>query len=90
MNEDLISRSEFLNVLQREATDSMDMVDVICILQDVPPAPLPVVHGSWMQGDLYDYGDVCSVCDYDSSMEPCKMKYCPNCGAKMDGGRTDD
>lgn len=43
-----------------------------------------VVHGRWVQGDMYDYGDVCSRCDWDSSREPCRFNYCPNCGAKMD------
>ena len=44
-----------------------------------------VVHGRWEQGDMYDYGDVCSRCDWDSAIEPCDFSYCPNCGAKMDG-----
>ncbi len=36
------------------------------------------------ESDLY--GDVCSLCDWDSEREPCNLPYCPNCGAKMDGG----
>lgn len=47
---------------------------------------VPVRHGQWEQGDMYDYGDVCSLCGWDSAQEPCRLPYCPNCGAKMDGG----
>lgn len=42
-----------------------------------------VKYGFWEQGDFYDYGDVCSECQYDSCMETCEYNYCPNCGAKM-------
>lgn len=45
----------------------------------------PVRHGHWEQGDIYDIGDVCSLCQYDSNREPCTYKYCPWCGARMDG-----
>ena len=56
-------------------------------LDQVPTVDaMEVVHGRWEQGDMYDYGDVCSRCDWDSSREPCRYHYCPNCGAKMDGG----
>ena len=57
----------------------------------------PVRHGHWIgEGDGYADGalvyDVwhCSECDYcidDGTDNPdCLPKYCPNCGAKMDGG----
>ena len=42
-------------------------------------------HGRWEQGDFYDYGDVCSICDWDSEINNCKWSYCPNCAARMDG-----
>ena len=29
--------------------------------------------------------DRCSVCDTEFLSKKCKYKYCPNCGAKMDG-----
>ena len=37
----------------------------------------PVVHGRWL-------GYECSVCGVSS--EYGSSNYCPNCGAKMDGG----
>ena len=50
----------------------------------------PVVHGRWVSVP-HKLARVCSVCNRD---EPYKFAdidadvydYCPNCGAKMDGG----
>lgn len=39
--------------------------------------------GYWEQGDMYDIGDVCSLCGYDSFLEPCNLSHCPSCHAKM-------
>lgn len=41
----------------------------------------PVVHGRWKPGS------VCSVCDMQALDW---YKFCPNCGARMDGGADDD
>lgn len=64
--------------------EGMDAVDV----SDIDNAPTieaePVRHGYWMCGDYYDIGDVCSECDWDSGMVNPTLRYCPNCGAKMD------
>ena len=49
-----------------------------------------VVHGEW--GEIYTchgerlWGYKCSQCEQDN---PNKSNYCPNCGAKMDGGNED-
>ena len=64
--------------------------DVIDIIDETPTVDaVEVVYGRWEQGDYYDCGDVCSVCDWDSLMDDCDFSYCPNCGAKMDGGKAD-
>lgn len=48
---------------------------------------VPVVHGKWIDG-------WCSVCEYHAphfslSSAHYNSAYCPNCGAKMDGGKKD-
>lgn len=44
----------------------------------------PVRHGKWIPWKYHD-GFRCEICK-----EPVynKYKYCPNCGAKMDGGEN--
>lgn len=62
--------------------------DVIAVHNAIKNAPTieaePVRYGRWMCGDYYDIGDVCSECDWDSGMVNPTLRYCPNCGAKMD------
>lgn len=41
-----------------------------------------VAHGHWTNDDGYE---VCSCCH---ELSDCQYKYCPYCGAKMDGGGT--
>ena len=43
---------------------------------------VPVRHGRWNNG--YEVQN-CSECGYRGKRS---YKYCPNCGAKMDGGDT--
>ena len=63
-----------------------DLTSLRELLEDTPTADVVEVrHGYWEQGDYYDIGDVCSECEYDSHLILCKYKYCPQCGAKMDG-----
>lgn len=64
---------EQITVVRKKAIESIPAADVA-----------PVRHGRWEQGDMYDYGDVCSLCDWDSERTPCTLPYCPDCGAKMD------
>lgn len=42
----------------------------------------PVVHGAWQVTDRFK---ACSVCGY-AFARLLPDKYCPHCGAKMDGG----
>lgn len=51
----------------------------------------PVVHGRW-ESCYEDWrhqleGNKCSVCGFEYYGN--LFNYCPNCGAKMDGGATD-
>ena len=42
----------------------------------------PVKHGKWINALEHCGAFVCSDCEYQSTV---LYKYCPNCGAKMDG-----
>ena len=61
----------------------MDSVDDSIVEEELAP----VRHGRWephfgLDGKKSEYW-MCSDC---VRLERCKTKYCPNCGAKMDGG----
>lgn len=66
--------------------------------QDIEKAPaidaVPVVHGQWLRENIRpkSYFRVCSMCKKTAYFcgEGCSYKYCPYCGAKMDGGAKDD
>lgn len=64
---------------------------VICIKDSSTIDSVPVVHGRWLWfEDCSNGGLYCSVCHklIHKVMTPKKKlsRYCPNCGAKMDGG----
>ena len=65
------------------------------LMEDAPTVDaVEVVHGRWVETLVPD-GYVqkasrmrkqCSVCGWTNA---CRYRYCPNCGAKMDGGNED-
>ena len=68
------------------------------IIQQAPTVDaVEVVHGRWIEGGKTRVDDVngrilhCSKCgDYCYNFDPIPPhNYCPNCGAKMDGGNED-
>ena len=79
--------------------------DIYQAINDAPTVDaVEVVHGRWNTtcltgGFAEEWGYVCSVCGcivsdksrlgkYQGSNQ--QLNYCPNCGAKMDGGNEDD
>ena len=51
----------------------------------IPSADVaPVRHGRWIAS--HDEFCSCSICKYPVYVEWNQTKYCPNCGARMDGG----
>lgn len=70
-------------------------------LSKVPAADVaPVVHGEWIIGvDNDDFDVKCSKCEWTDIFEVAgisaveriakAMHYCPNCGARMDGGASE-
>ena len=59
--------------------------DMIKRIRRIPPADVePVRHGRWKPYD--DAIHACSICGFTSHRAYDKVfKYCPNCGARMDG-----
>lgn len=51
---------------------------------------VPVVHGRWNSMDGYKTRKVCSECGWDVPEYGKFYSYCPNCGAKMVGGDSDE
>ena len=92
------------NVLIRDLTAMKSVYDAIALdgmikaLNEAPTVDaMEVVHGRWGRHNV-DGTDMfgepteivfacnCSVCGRDGRSE---TPYCPNCGAKMDGGKDD-
>ena len=63
---------------------------LIRLLEKAPTVDaVPVVHGRWDNMDGYKTRKVCSMCGWDVPEYGKFYSYCPNCGAKMDGGDGD-
>lgn len=67
--------------------------DAIGLIDDAPTVDaVEVVHGRWrrfINGDG-EYKYLCGVCEKVVTYEMGGANYCPNCGAKMDGGDEDE
>lgn len=81
----------------REYGEEYDAWQILGDVEDFPAADVaPVVHGKWVKdttvqvmapgGQKYHFS--CSVCGYITRLH--NLNYCPNCGAKMDGGNNAD
>ena len=69
-----------------------DCEDIINSIDNQPTADVvEVKHGEWIANLIKPWNGVvvnwkCSVCEGISSEN---INYCPHCGAKMDGGKTE-
>ena len=65
------------------------------IIDTAPAADVAeVVHGEWLENDGRCYCNrcfefSCTVMDDTGTIYNDLTKFCPNCGAKMDGGRKE-
>ena len=84
--DEYISKQAFLDYMKR--TDRY--FNVKFDIENFPNADVaPIVHAHWINKNLhgYEWIFVCSNCDYiDGYPFNDRSNYCPNCGAKMDGG----
>lgn len=95
---DLISRKALLEKAW-EADTQCGYVQVVDV-GDIEDAPVvdaaPVVHGRWGEYESFPLtpslnGCPCSVCKtHFSPSSIIVMKYCPACGAKMNGGNDNE
>lgn len=76
--------------------DYCGTADYIYMIEDMPAADVaPVVHRRWIDAypdiepnPMFMYG-ICSECGFEQAISK-YLKYCPNCGAKMDEPVEDD
>ena len=72
--------------------DYCGTADYIYMIEDMPAVDVaPVRHGRWIDAypdiepnPMFMYG-ICSECGFEQAISK-YLKYCPDCGAKMDGG----
>ena len=88
---DYISREAALMKLMQDGCSAKNLQSI----SDMPAADVAeVVHGQWLRADD-DWNSLttiqCSLCseewcfETDDDVSLLNYKYCPNCGAKMDG-----
>lgn len=75
-----------------DGAESYDLSYLKEIFFNIPAADVvPVVHGRWLHSGYVDHLEVvkCSECNHEAfaiALYVCDGNYCPNCGARMDGG----
>lgn len=86
------------NSLMKKVHTGMNIIEVMQAIIDEPAADVVEVRkGRWIQHyvgqERTPWGSDCSVCGewlvIDRLVMQEKYHYCPNCGAKMDGGADD-
>lgn len=95
---DMISRDAVLKILNNSRSIRarcggvsgiwINLLNVVGEIERVPAAE-PVQHGHWIQAGHDGWSSYirCSKCKrYLRDIHPSDYKFCPYCGAKMDGG----
>ena len=86
--DDYIKRED----VKREAFDlDNNFVIDLCDVNLIPSADVvPVRHGKWDAYDRYSQWIMHYKCSECNAVADDSYKYCPYCGAKMDGGTEDE
>ena len=96
MPDDYISREAALMKLMQDGCSAKNLQSI----SDMPASDVAeVVHAEWLRSDD-DWNSLtiiqCSSCgeewcfETDDDVSLLNYKYCPNCGARMDGGKEDE
>lgn len=84
--DEYIEREAAIRVVNGQSSLTMTRSNLIDLISKLPAADVaPVVRGRWVE---YQIPPIicCSNCDWATGIEEKSFQYCPNCGAKMDGG----
>ncbi len=84
---DLIRRDDVLKALLGWETDPTDE-EIEYTIKSIPTAEPKVGKWLWQLADNGWADHICSVCGYTKNIDihvSLGWKYCPNCGAKMEG-----
>lgn len=68
-----------------EGEQNVALIDFFPVSDAIPERQGKWLDGHGFAGNYYD----CFVCDQCKKESMAKTKYCPNCGAKMDGEQDD-
>jgi len=88
----LVYFDELVMTLAKQYSATMDTHiysprDIVASIQGLRPADaVEVVHGRWIRRHNETK---CSRCKFIYYSNRADFNYCPNCGAKMDGGNED-
>ena len=89
----LIDVNKVINFMQKCLDESQDKYSIAhfafqsiieCLKQEPSVDAVEVVHGHWIAE--HEESIRCSECCFNRANIKIPMDYCPNCGAKMDGG----
>ena len=95
MHDEYISREATLTALQD--SDLFNTTErQLRAIRELPAADVAEVrHGRWIDAypdiepnPMFMYG-ICSECGFEQGISK-YLNYCPNCGARMDGGKDDE
>ena len=98
MNNDLISRKALLERIKEDAPwwwQNFHSFLIVDMIKDAPGCGVePVRHGKWGDYQINGYDGLhpiyevpCRLCNKYARF---KYRFCPHCGAKMDGGTKTD
>ena len=89
MKNDLISRQEAIELIERMKPYHQDTDDIAEMIANMPAAQSESKTGKWIEA--YDpfnrISGRCSVCGWEAHLyedDVVGMNYCPNCGAEME------
>lgn len=88
VNRAMTEAAKLYDPKHKSAKRVLKVLDIIAAIK--PVEVVPVAHGQWEKSDIPHEKYHCSACGgacwyYDYEGEVARSRYCPNCGARMDG-----